>query len=201
MFKWKDGVEPGDRLRAKEGLAYLGYACDILTIDFGEDLGISVPTNFDLVVMHDHADRDTMAAFDRDPAHVRFQEFFFPLIRREETVRILRDYQGPPSSRGGVRHTAIFRWNPGVTEAQKSEDWEALHGQTEVMPWIRWFECTPDISGDPAYYDWVLEAQFDDVAGCLAYFDHPLHAEVSDRNHRLTRDDTTARVQHRIRMG
>ena len=201
MLKWQDDVGPDQKLRAKEGLAYLGYACRILAIDFGEDLGISVPTNLDLVVMHDHANRDTLAAFDQDPAHVRFRQYLGSVTRAEATVRVLWEYDGPPSKKGMVRHTAIFRWNEGVSAARKAEDWKLLHSQTEVMPWLRWFACREDVSGNPANYDWVLEAHFDDVEGCLAYFNHPLHKKVSDLNHSLTQDDITARVQHVMRMG
>ena len=201
MLVWKDDVSADQKVRAKERLAYLGYTCGILAIDFGEDLGISVPTNFDLVVMHDHADRDTLAAFDQDPNHARLKEYLGSVVRGEETVRILRKYDGPPSQKGMVRHTAIFRWNEGVSAAQKAEDWELAYSQKDVMPWLRWFECSEDVSGNPSNYDWVLEAHFDDVDGCLAYFNHPRHQEVSDLNHSLTQDDITARVQHVMLMG
>ena len=201
MLNWKEGISVDQKVRAKEGLAYLGYVCRIAAIDFGEDLGISVPSNFDLTVLHDHADQDTLAAFDEDPDRARFEDYLASVTRGEETVRILWEYDGPPSQKGMVRHTAIFRWNDGVSATQKAEVLKLLYSQKDVMTWLRWFECREDVSGDSSNYDWVLEAHFDDVDGCLAYFNHPLHKEVSDLNHSLTQDDMTARVQHVMRMG
>ena len=201
MLKWKDGISPEERLQAKEGLAYLGYACRVLAIDFGEDLRIGLPSNFDLVVMHDHASSVTLAAFDEDPAHGRFRKFLGSVTRSDATVRVLWEHDGPPSQKGMVRHTAIFRWRNGVSTAQKDEAWELLNRQRKVMPWLRWFACHADVSGNPSHHDWVLEAHFDDVEGYLAYSSHPLHKKASELNQLLTQDAITARVQHVIRMG
>ncbi len=40
FFVYKDDITDDQRLRAKEGMSYVGFVSDIAALDYGEDLGV-----------------------------------------------------------------------------------------------------------------------------------------------------------------
>ena len=71
LWAWRDGVTAAEKLRAKEGLAYIWFASGVDGMDFGEDLAIGSASNFGLAMERDHVDRTSWDIYNDDPQHVR----------------------------------------------------------------------------------------------------------------------------------
>jgi hypothetical protein len=76
------------------------------------------------------------------------------------------------------RHVAVFRWTPDATEAAKAAVADGLAGLPAVIDAIRGFRIGPDAGINEGNYDYVVVADFDDLAGYLVYRDHPAHRAV-----------------------
>ena len=111
LFVWSDDVGDEQKLRAKEGVAYCWFGSDVLTFDFGEDLGVA-PTRHGFSLQHDHGDRAAWEAYNENAAHARAGAYLKSITRPELAARVDWEYEGPPSRRGAVRHLALYRWGP-----------------------------------------------------------------------------------------
>src|SRR5579859_3150650 len=76
LWRWNDRATPEQRLRAKEGLAYISYASRVDAVDFGEDLGLpGGGANYGLALLRDHRDKASWDEYNTDPHHARVGGF------------------------------------------------------------------------------------------------------------------------------
>jgi quinol monooxygenase YgiN len=94
-----------------------------------------------------------------------------------------------------IRHVAMFRFKPGVTDEQREAAREALMTNATHCPTVRGYTVGLDLGRKPANWDMVLVADFDDLEGMEAYSTHPHHNKIAKQNDALTQADVTARVQ------
>jgi hypothetical protein len=196
-----DNVSDEQKLRAKEGMAYVSYASELLALDFGEDLGIGGPRNFGLILLHDHRERVTWDAYNKDPHHHRVGEYIKTLTRPDLAARVDWPCEAPVAPKGSIRHMAMYLWKDNVAKEQKEEARNAVAALRTVVPGIFSLEVADDLGWYPPNYHLIIEAVFDDEAGFRAFADHPAQREASALLDTLTQADRTAEGQHRVRSG
>jgi hypothetical protein len=197
LFVWTDGVTDEQKLRAKEGVAYCWFGADVLTFDFGEDLGLA-PSRHGFALQHDHRDRVSWEAYNENEAHARAGAYLRSLTHPELAARVDWAYDGPESRRGAVRHLALYRWGERVGERERSEALAAVDGLRERCPSVRALVTGIDLGWYPPNYDWIVEAQFDDVEGLRAFIEHPAQVEAAAL---VEAAAERARVQYRMLSG
>jgi hypothetical protein len=198
LFVWADGVTDEEKLRAKEGIAYCWFGSDVLTFDFGEDLG-QAPSRHGFSLQHDHGDRASWDAYNENEAHARAGAYLKSLTRPELAARVDWTYDGPPSRRGAVRYLALYRWAGAAGKRERSEALAAVGSLRERCSSLRALETGTDLSWYPPNYDWVVEAHFDDVEGLRAFLEHPAQREAAAVVEAATAE--LAGVQYRMLSG
>jgi hypothetical protein len=76
------------------------------------------------------------------------------------------------------RHVVLFRWTPEVTAEQRAAVTSALRALPGAIPSIRAYHVGDDAGVNDGNHDYAVVADFDDVAGYVAYRDHPAHGAV-----------------------
>jgi len=203
LWVWNEHATPERRIRAKEGLAYIRYGGHVDALDFGENLGTSGGPGlaFDLALLRDHLDRASWDVYVNDPHHFRVGNFIDTITRTELTARIDYLYAGPPSTRGTLRHIAMYRWRDGVGEADKARLRRELDGLRVACAGLRALEFGPDLGLGTDHFDWVVESHFDDVNAQQSYLDHPAQRRVALLLGSLTDESRTGRLLHRMVTG
>jgi hypothetical protein len=202
LWAWRDSAAADERLRAKEGLAYIRYGShSIDTLDFGEDLGIGSPANFDLALERDHRNRARWDEYNQDPHHDRVGALIDTLTWMERTARIDWLYDGPPSSRGLVRHIALYRWRDGVDDAARAHTLDAVRSLRTAAPSVRSLHVGCGLRWGTNHHDWVVEAHFEDEAAWREFAGHPRRQAVRSRVDLVTEPDQTAQIEHRMLSG
>ncbi|SRR5579884_96282 len=202
LWRWSARATPEQRLRAKEGLAYISYASPVDAVDFGEDLGLSGGTHYDLVLLRDHRDKASWDEYNRDAHHYRVGGFIDTITQEGKTVRADYVYKGPTSVRGRVRHLALYAWREGLDEREKREARRALAGLRVACDVIFALEVADDLGwATVGRADLVLEVHFPDENGARAFLGHPAYREAAELLAGLTRPERTATIQHRMKMG
>ena len=79
------------------------------------------------------------------------------------------------------RHTILFVWKQEATPEQKAEAAAQVASLPTLVPTIRAFASGADVGLREGNYDFAAAADFDDVAGYLAYRDDPRHREIVDK--------------------
>jgi hypothetical protein len=79
-----------------------------------------------------------------------------------------------------LRHCALLAWKQEATPEQKAEVAARIATLPALVPTIRAFVSGPDAGVIDGNYDFAVIADFDDVAGYLAYRNHPRHVEIVD---------------------
>jgi hypothetical protein len=200
LFVWADGVTQDEKDRVKDGMSYCYYGSNVLALDFGEDLGL-VPTQFGLALLHDHRDRAAWDEYNKNPAHHRVGEYIKGVTVPDQAARVDWVYEGPASRRGGIRHTALYRWAPGTDDAGKDAARSALASLRTACPSVRGLEFGDDLGWYPPNYDWIVEAHFDDVEGLQAFIDHPAQLDAAAKVAAVTAPGGVAQNQHRMLAG
>jgi Stress responsive A/B Barrel Domain len=198
LFVWAEGVTAEQKLRAKEGVAYCWFGSDVLTFDFGEDLGVA-PARHGFSLQHDHQDRASWDAYNENVAHARAGAFLKSLTRPELAARVDWTYDGPSPRRGTVRHLALYRWAEGAGNSERSRALAAVADLRERCPSLRALETGVDLGWYPPNYDWIAEAHFDTVEGLSAFMEHPAQLEAAAALEAATAE--LARVQYRVLGG
>jgi hypothetical protein len=80
-----------------------------------------------------------------------------------------------------IRHAVLLVWKQEATARQKAEVASQIATLPALVPMIRAFASGADVGAIGNNYDFAVTADFDDVAGYLAYRDHPLHQEIIDK--------------------
>lgn len=78
-----------------------------------------------------------------------------------------------------IRHTAMFRWVDGTTDAQVAAVTDALRALPPQIPSIKAYAAGPDLRLGDDRWDFAVIADFEDGAGYQAYADHPAHQAVA----------------------
>jgi hypothetical protein len=202
LWRWSDRATPEQRLRAKEGLAYIGYASPVDAMDFGEDLGLSGGANFGLALVRDHRNKTSWDAYNRDAHHARVGGFIDTITHEERTARADYHYTGPASVPGRVRHLALYSWNEGVDERRKRDARRALAALRADCAGLLALLVADDLGwAKTGRADLVLEAHFEDTEGAGAFLAHSVYREASALLAALTQAERTARIQHRMKSG
>lgn len=202
LWRWKSSATVAERLRAKEGLAYVRFASpSVDELDFGEDIGVGSPTNHDLALERDHADRTRWDAYNDDPHHQRVGDYIDTLTDMDATARIDWECSGAPTTRGMLRHVSLHYWRDGATEADRSAVVKAVDALRVECPTLRGLETGDDLGWRPGHADWVLEARFDDVEGWRAFLEHPAQQTASATIDSVTSAERLARIEHLVRSG
>ena len=202
LWRWNDRATPEQRLRAKEGLAYISYASCVDAVDFGEDIGLAGQTNYGLALLRDHRDKASWNEYNRDAQHYRVGNFIDTLTREEVTARADYLYKGPVSVRGRIRHLALYFWREGVDERAAREARRALAALRGDCDGLYALEVARDLGwATIGRADLVVEAHFVDENGAREFLQHPKHREVSALLASLTRGERTAQIQHRMKSG
>lgn len=193
---------PEQRLRAKEGLAYISYASRVDAVDFGEDLGLSGGANYALALVRDHRDKASWDAYNRDAHHARVGGFIDTITHEDRTARADYLYTGPASVRGRVRHLVLYSWSEGVDERRKRDARRALAALRADCAGLLALEVADDLGwAKIGRADLVMEAHFEDADGAGAFLEHPAYREASALLASLTQPERTARIQHRMKAG
>lgn len=201
LWRWNEHAAPEQRLRAKEGLAYISFASPVQDVDFGEDIGLR-DDNFDLVLLRDHANKASWDEYREDVHHYRVGGFIDTITHEAITARADYLYRGPVSVRGRVRHLALYTWREGVDDTAKGETRRTLAGLREDCDHVLALEIADDLGwATTGRADLVLEAHFADHAGAESFLDHPAYRRASALLASFTRPERTAMIQHRMKSG
>jgi hypothetical protein len=200
LFVWADGVGEAEKVRAKDGVAYCYFGSEVLSLDFGEALGLA-PSAHGFALQHDHRDRAAWDAYAENAAHHRAGAFLRSLTRPELAARVDWDYDGPPSRRGAIRHLELHRWREGAGRDERAAALAALAGLRERCASVRALELGADLGWYPPNLDWIVEAHFDDVEGLADFLAHPARAEAEAAVAAATRPTEAARIQYRMLSG
>jgi len=202
LWRWTDGATDTQRLRAKEGLAYISYASEVDAVDFGEDIGIWGESNYGLVLARDHRDKQSWDNYNHDPHHYRVGNYIDTLTHEKMTARADYLYDGPPSVRGRIRHIELHCWRRDVASSQKEEACRqlvALRGQCDSLLWLATaYDLGWAASGRA---DLIVEAHFLTESDARTYFEHPAQRDASALLSSLTIPERTAQLQHYMRRG
>ena len=202
LWRWNERATSEQRLRAKEGLAYIGFASRVEAVDFGEDLGLSGETNYGLALLRDHRDKASWDDYNQDPHHFRVGGFIDAMTREEITARADYLYTGPASVRGRVRHVALYVWRDGIDARSRQEARRTLAALRADCESVYALEIAEDLGwAKTGRADLVLEAHFADEQGAAAFLAHPAYRQASARLASLTRGERTAQIQHRMKSG
>jgi hypothetical protein len=202
LWRWNDRATPEQRLRAKEGLAYISYASRVDAVDFGEDLGLSGGVNYGLALLRDHRDKASWDECNRDAHHSRVGGFIDTITHEEITARADYLYKGQAPVQGRVRHLALYSWREGIDERRKRDARRALAALRAECDAIYALEVADDLGwAKMGRADLVLEVHFADEDGAAAFLAHPAYREAVDVLAGVTRVERTATIQHRMKTG
>jgi hypothetical protein len=200
LFVWADGVGEAEKLRAKDGVAYCYFGSNVLSLDFGEALGLAASAH-GFALQHDHRDRAAWDDYAENAAHHRAGTFLRSLTRPELAARVDWNYDGPPSRRGAIRHLELHRWQEGASADERAAALESVAGLRERCPGVRALELGSDLGWYPPNLDWIVEAHFDDLEELAAFLGHPARLEAEAVVAAATRPSEAARLQYRMLSG
>jgi len=72
----------------------------------------------------------------------------------------------------------MFRWKAEATAEQKQRVVDELSRLPAILPSLRAYRLGPDLGLNEGNYEFAAVADFDDVAGYLAYRDDPEHQAI-----------------------
>ena len=73
------------------------------------------------------------------------------------------------------RHVVMFKWEEGLGQDYVDRVREGLNSLPPVIDEIRGYVHGPDVGVSEGNFDYVLVADFENVAGFRTYRDHPSH--------------------------
>jgi hypothetical protein len=201
LWAWRDGASAGEKLRAKEGLAYIHFASGVDGMDFGEDLRIGDATNYGLAMERDHVDRGSWDAYNADPHHERVGAYIDSITLMDRTARIDFLHEAPLAPKGSVRHVALFHWSGDATVEERAMAREAVQSAMAAAPTVRTSLIADGLGWRTGHADWMLEAIFDGPDEFVAWRDSPTGREVAQQLASVTVPERIAQVQHYVRSG
>lgn len=79
------------------------------------------------------------------------------------------------------RHTVLFKWTGEATDEQKKAAATEVARLPSIVASVRGFASGADAGLADGNFDFAVSADFDDVAGYLAYRDDPGHRDIVRR--------------------
>jgi hypothetical protein len=202
LWRWTERATGAERLRAKEGLAYISYASAVDAIDFGEDIGRSGDANYGLAMLRDHRDKQSWDSYNSDPHHYRVGNYIDTLTHEQLTARADYLYDGPPSVPGGIRHIALYCWLACVAQSRKEEARQSLARLRAACKSVQWLGVANDLGwASVGRADLVVEAHFQTESDVGEFLEDPAQREASALLASLTIPGRTAQLQHYMRSG
>jgi Stress responsive A/B Barrel Domain len=199
LFVWAEGTTEEQRTRVKDGVAYCYFASEVLSLDFGEDLGVEA-TRHGFSLQHEHRDRAAWDGYNENAAHARVGAFLKSISRPELAARVDWICDGTPSRRGAVRRLELHRWAEDAGERERADAKAAVASLRDRCPTVRALEIGDDLGWYPPNHDWIVEAQFDDVDGLKAFLDDAAQAEAAAAVAAVTSGEP-ARISYRMLFG
>jgi len=201
LWRWHERTTPEQKLRAKEGLAYVSFASCVDAVDFGEDIGLS-HGNYGLALVRDHRDKASWDTYKQDPHHYRVGDYIDTLTREDVTARADYLYHGPAAVRGRVRHLALYFWREGIDGRSKRDARRTLAALRVDCDGLSALEVAEDLGwATIGRADLVVEAHFTDEDRAREFLIHPAHGEAMALLASLTRGERTAQIQYRMKSG
>src|ERR1700750_2853937 len=78
-----------------------------------------------------------------------------------------------------IRHMVMFRWTPEATRGQKGRLKDELGRVHRVIPQVRPYHIGEDLGlAGHVNFDFAVAADFDDLAGYLAYRENTEHQKI-----------------------
>jgi len=77
-----------------------------------------------------------------------------------------------------LRHVALFTWKPDASDVSVRALSDGLAGLPAQIPEIRSYRFGPDLRLGGENDDFVVVADFDDVAAYRRYAEHPAHRHL-----------------------
>ncbi len=77
-----------------------------------------------------------------------------------------------------IRHTVLFGWSEGATDAQQKRVADELSRLPGLIPSLRAYAMGTDIGVNEGNWDFAVTADFDDLEGYLAYRDDATHRAI-----------------------
>jgi hypothetical protein len=96
-----------------------------------------------------------------------------------------------------IRHVVMFTWKAEATAEQKQRVLTELRTLPPLMTGMRAYHAGPDAGLTAGNFDFVVVADFDDVASYETYRDHPAHRAVIEERILPIRRDRAA-VQYEV---
>jgi hypothetical protein len=81
-----------------------------------------------------------------------------------------------------IRHTVLFSWSDDATEEQKKRAADEMAKLLSLVPTVRTFVSGADAGINQGNFDFTVTADFDDVAGFVAYRDNPGHRAIIEEH-------------------
>jgi len=98
------------------------------------------------------------------------------------------------------RHVVMFRWADHVDDDHVERVRSGLSALPDAIEQIRGYVHGTDVGVSEGTYDYVVVADFDDVAGFETYRDHPQHVQLIEELIKGNVADRAA-VQHQTGPG
>lgn len=224
FFLHRDITTPEQHDVMLRGLAYLRSACaGPVAGDYGDDIfGGShrlreirpskrtpfwraaarregPPADYDVALHLDFDDEAGMAAYNHDAIHHHIGEYNASINYGEFTARVDYWYERPPlTTRGLVRHTALFVWDDDATQAAKRAAQDAIR-RLEREPGVHSVTIGQNVGTLTTDYDWIYDLQLDDRAATEALLKGEAFAEAMRAVAAATKYEWTARLSHVMR--
>jgi hypothetical protein len=201
LWAWRDGVTAAEKLRAKEGLAYIWFASGVDGMDFGEDRALGPEGNYGLAMERDHVDRRSWDVYNDDPQHDRVGSYIDSITEMERTARIDYEHDTPTPARYSIRHVAMYSWTDGVTSNDRRAAQDDVRQLLGGHPAVHSVIVGDDLGWREGHPDWVVEAVFGDADGFQDWQRGEAAARLAARLGPLTVAERGAQIQHRVRAG
>jgi hypothetical protein len=222
LWTLRDTTTAEQRLEMLHGLAFLRTECmSVRHGDYGEDIfggssggqttppddrtpmwrreGGLPPGDFDVALHLDFEDLAAADDYSADPTHAAASRFNESVSWDEQTARVDWLYDGDtPTSRGRVRHVAMFAWADGASESDKARAVAAVR-HLEGLELVERVTVGHSIERLTSDYDWILDVQLADRPAAARLLAGSDYARAMDEVAGATKYEWTARVTHVMR--
>ena len=219
LWTLRDTATPQLRREMLAGLAFLGTECPMVRHgDYGEDLfggscgsrkpprtpmwrreGAGPESDFDVALHLDFDDWSGHEAYGADTTHTEASRFNESVAWDELTARVDWYYDGePPTTRGHVRHVAMFVWAAGVADAGRVRAQNAVRA-LGGLPEVEAVAVGDNVGKLQSDYDWIMDVQLPDRLAADQLLGGSAYAEAMEAAAAATKFEWTARVTHVMR--
>jgi hypothetical protein len=175
------------------------------------------PTNYDVALHLDFVDAAGNDAYNDDAVHHEVADYNASISDGELTARIDWHYdielpgrgsdEAPPGAardanfltrRGHVRHSEMFVWDDGVSDAAQQAALDAVQ-QLASAPGVESLVVGRNVGTLTTDYDWIVDIQVPDEQACKQLLGSDRYVEVMREVAPVTKYEWTARISHLMR--